>query len=65
MTGGELAEKNGLTRMATEYKRVVKILAGTGFLSYDECMNIALRVCNSRGVFDGWPMTDEERRRRL
>lgn len=55
MTSEELAEKDGLTKMVTEYKRVVKILAGTGFLTYDECMNIALMVCNSRGVFDRWP----------
>ena len=42
-------------RCVKEYLRVKKLVADSGALTHDECCDIALLICRSRGVFDLGP----------
>lgn len=37
--------------MVKEYLRVKKLIAESGALTHDECCEIALRICDGKGVF--------------
>ena len=42
--------------MVKEYLRVKKLIAESGALTHDECCEIALRVCDGKGVFTSFSM---------
>ena len=42
-------------RCVKEYLRVKKLVADSGALTHDECCDIAILFCRSRGVFDLGP----------
>jgi hypothetical protein len=49
-------EREAYGNMIGEYLRVKKMVSDSGALTHDECCEIALEICKSKGLFDAGPL---------